>query len=67
MNNDELFCPKCLIHDCFFVGGGSWSPDNCPDCGETVCITFENLSPINQVLAEKRFKRMWKKEYNIRD
>lgn len=67
MNNDELYCPKCLIHDCFFVSNGSWSPDNCPICGGISCTMFKNLSLYNQVLAEKRFKSMWKEKYNIKD
>ncbi len=67
MNDDNLFCPRCLIHDHFFTGGGSWAPDSCPNCGGTACTMFKNLSAYNQKLAKKRFKRMWKEKHNAKD
>ena len=51
--NDELFCSKCLIHDHFFQGGGSWSSDNCPKCGNTDCIMFKDLSIKNKISARR--------------
>ena len=60
-NKDELFCPKCLMHDTFFVGGGSWTPDNCPKCKGTDCIMYGNLTTIEKIKADYLFYKMWKK------
>lgn len=64
-NKDELFCLKCLIHDTFFVGGGSWAPNCCPKCRGTDCIRYENLTPIQKIKAKKLFNIMWKKKWNL--
>ena len=53
-NKDELFCIKCLIHDTFFVGGGSWVSNNCPKCGGTDCILYEDLTWVQKIKVLKR-------------
>lgn len=62
-NKNELFCSKCLIHDTFFIGGGSWSPSNCPKCKGTDCIIYENLSFIKKLKTNHLFDKMWLKKY----
>ena len=64
-NKHEFFCKKCIIHDTFFVGGGSWTVDNCPKCKGTECIMHMNLSSMQKIKARKKFDIMWKEKWNI--
>ena len=64
-NADELFCSECLIHDTFFVGGGSWSSDGCPKCKGTDCIRYENLTTTEKIKANHLFDIMWKEKWNL--
>ena len=65
MHKDSLFCSKCLIHDHFFVGGGSWSSDCCPKCRGIDCVMYKNLSIVNKIKAKKLFKMMWNRKHKI--
>ncbi len=58
-NKYEFFCIKCMIHDTFFVGGGSWSPDCCPECRGCECIAWEHMSFIQKRKAQDLFEKMW--------
>ncbi len=58
-DKNELFCKKCVIHDTFFVGGGSWSTDVCPKCGGYGVSLYKKLSFTQRVKAKKLFDRMW--------
>ena len=62
-NNDKL-CPKCLIDSYFFIGGGSWSPDICPECGHVETyrslISYKSLSWWSKRKAQEKFKNMWR-------
>jgi len=53
-NKDELFCSKCLIHDAFFKGGGSWASNGCPKCGGTDCTMYQNLAFIQKIKVRKK-------------
>lgn len=64
-NKDELFCSKCLIHDTFFKGGGSWASSSCPECGGTACTLYQSLTFVQKVKARKKFDIMWKIKWNI--
>jgi len=66
MPDKLLLCKKCLIADSFFVNGGSWAPDNCPECGGTECVWFENLSFVQQAKARVLFEKMWKEKWNLK-
>lgn len=61
-DKNAMFCPKCLIHDTFFKGGGSWSPDVCPVCKNYDVVLYKNLTFEQQIIAKKKFDIMWKKE-----
>ena len=65
-NKDELFCKKCVVHDAFFKGGGSYISDNCPECGGIECIMYENLSFLQKSKARDKFDRMWKIKWDIK-
>ena len=60
-NKFERFCPKCIIHDTFFEGGGSWISDSCPKCGGTECIMYQNLTLVQKFKARKKFDIMVRK------
>jgi hypothetical protein len=60
----ELFCEKCLIHDTFFKGGGSWSPGNCPKCKGTNCVLYVNMTFLQQVKALELYEKMWNEKWN---
>ena len=64
MNDDALFCIKCLIEDNFFIGGGSQYPDSCPECGGIKCIMYKKLSIFKKRKAKKLFEKMWKEKYD---
>lgn len=64
-NKHEFFCKKCIIHDTFFKGYGSWIADNCPKCGGTECTMYMNLSSIQKIKARKKFDIMWKIKWNL--
>lgn len=64
-NKHEFFCKKCIIHDTFFVGGASWAPDGCPECGGTECKMYMNLSFLQKAKAREKFDKMWKKKFNL--
>ena len=55
----RLLCKKCLIDDGFFIGGGSWAADNCPKCGGTECVWYENLGPLQKLRAQQIYDKMW--------
>jgi hypothetical protein len=63
---DELFCKKCLIHDHFFVGGGSWSSDLCSECGGFDCVSYKNLTIEEKYIAREKFDKMWKKQWRLK-
>lgn len=65
-NSDALFCKKCLIHDHFFRGGGSWAPDSCPKCGGTECITWNKVSIFKRNKVAKLFSKMWEQEHGVK-
>ena len=58
-DKNEFFCKKCMIHDTFFVGGGSWAPECCPKCKGTDCTAYRNLSFMQRIKAKKLFDEMW--------
>lgn len=59
----EFVCKKCLVHDYFFVGGGSWAPDACPKCGGTECVLYEELSPLKKAKVQRLFRKHWNKKF----
>jgi hypothetical protein len=56
-DNQEV-CKKCLVHEMFFTGGGSWSPDFCPNCYGEDYVMFKDLSWWKKRKANKLFKKM---------
>lgn len=63
-NKDELFCSKCLIHDTFFVGGGSWPIYDCSKCKGIDCI-YKNLTIIEKIKANSLFNKMGKTNNSV--
>jgi len=61
-DKNEEFCPHCLIHESFYVGGGSWSPDRCPNHKKDEFILWKQMSFFQKRKAVKLFNQMWKKE-----
>lgn len=61
-NKNEVFCAKCLTHETFFTGGGSWSPDFCPTCKDVNAdvTLYKNLTIKQKRIARKKFDEMWK-------
>jgi len=61
------FCSKCLTHDKWWTGGGSWAPDRCPrhneDDGDA--ILWKNMSILQKRAAAKLFAKMWKDAYGV--
>ncbi len=62
-DSGDVFCTKCLIHDTFFKGGGSWIPDRCPKCGGTECRMWQSLSFFEKKSARKLFDKMWEEKH----
>ena len=62
-NKNEMFCATCLMHETFFTGGGSWSPDSCPICKDVNAdvIFYRKLTIEQKQIARKKFDEMWKK------
>ena len=54
-------CQECLITENFYIGGGSWSPDCCPKCGNVGDVCFRDLPIHQKKMAEKIHKNMWQK------
>ena len=65
-HKDEMFCSKCLIHDTFFIGGGSWAPSTCPKCDGIDCILYKNLTLMQKFKARKKFDIMWNTKWKTR-
>lgn len=61
-NKNEMFCAKCLTHETFFIGGGSWSPDFCPTCKDNDIIFYRKLTIEQKHIAKKKFDKMWKEQ-----
>ena len=57
-HKQEFFCKNCLIHDTFFENGGSWFSDNCPECKDTECIMYKDLTFFQKYRAKKNFNKM---------
>ena len=64
-NKNESFCPNCLIHDYFFIGGGSWSPDACPKCKSIEGISYRHLTIEEKQIAGEKFDKMWKEKWGV--
>lgn len=64
-NNNEMFCRKCLIHDTFFNGGGSWIIDTCPNCSGFATILWSDLSITEKIKAKRIFQTMWTKKWKL--
>lgn len=62
---NDMFCVKCLLHDHFFRGGGSWAPDSCPICGGTETILWRNMGFLRHLKAKKLFDKWWNKEQGL--
>jgi len=60
---NRLLCKKCLIDDGFFVGGGSWSPNNCPKCGGTDCVWYDSLGFFKKLKAQKINDKLWSEKW----
>ena len=60
---DQIVCERCLIYDGFFIDGGSWIPDRCPNCKGTNCKMYDNLDPISKIRANFLLNKMWKEKY----
>lgn len=56
----SFFCTKCLIHDTYFRGGGSWAADLCPECGGYACRAWKSLSDPEKEIAGALFDKMRK-------
>jgi len=54
------FCPYHLVHEGFFTGGGSWSPDKCPICRTDDFILWKQMSHEQKVKAKELFSEYWK-------
>lgn len=64
---DRLVCTECLIDDGFFVVGGSWTPDVCPQCGGVDCRWYEDLTYEEKLKATEIYKRMWREKHNLKE
>jgi Zn finger protein HypA/HybF involved in hydrogenase expression len=64
-NKNDLFCKKCFIHNTFFKGHGSRIADNCPKCGSSEYIMYENLSFLQKSKARDLFAVMWREKFNL--
>ena len=65
-DKNEFFCAECLIHDSFFKGGGSWSPDSCPKCKRADnVVPFKKLTIEQKATAIRKFDKMWKEKWNM--
>ena len=60
LRDDQLICTKCLVADHFFRGGGSWAPDSCPHCNNTLCTTAKFLKRKDRKRADKLWTHMWR-------
>jgi len=71
LHDDELICPNCLISNYFFIGGGSWSPDKCPECRRTdlpgSLSSYATLSFVSKFKAAKLFSKMWSCHHGVPD
>jgi len=56
-------CAHCLIEEYFFTGGGSWSPDFCPQCRGEDYVMFKDLSLRDKIRANRLFNQMWRKAH----
>ena len=61
IKDDELLCPKCLIHNYFFTDEGGRCTDNCPKCGGTTGVKFKILPEWSKIIAENRYEKMLEK------
>lgn len=59
----SLFCKTCYLHDYWFIGGGSWSPDACPVCAQTACVNFKNIPNHLKDYAIDKHREKWKAKF----
>ena len=62
-NKNSEFCPHCLTNEYFYVGGGSWTPDRCPNHKDDDFILWKQMNILQKRKAAKIFNDMWKKKW----
>ena len=61
---NEEFCPMCWTNNYFWVGGGSWSVDRCPNHRNSdEAVLWKNMSRGQKKVAAKKMDEMWMDKY----
>lgn len=63
-DKNEDFCPQCLTHHYFYVGGGSHSPSLCPNHKTNESILWKQMNIFQKRKAAKLFDQMWNEKHN---
>lgn len=65
-NGNTEFCPKCWTHEYFWTGGGSWSPDRCPNHRDSDdAILWKNMRRHQKRHAAIEFTIGWYRKYGV--
>jgi hypothetical protein len=63
-DKNEEFCPHCLTHNYWYIGGGSWSPERCPNHSKSDdYILWKQMNFWQKYKASQLFNEMWRKTY----